>query len=176
MGPGIDTRTHSHVSHAEHSPPQTLRAALLCVALTLGISYAVVLPCFMLGLDWDVVIPLRLIVVVAPAVSAVITTRLVSGEAGLVNLLASFRKWRVGAHWYVLALSLFLALALASCGIRYVLDGTPVTITDTRPVAWVLGWIPLFLIPGLAEEPGWRGFLQPHLGWRLSGRLLPAES
>jgi len=65
-----------------------------------------------------------------PALAGLIVTGLVSGRAGLRDLLSRSLKWRVGAWWYAAALLLIPLLAAMSSGCCGV--------TASRPRLW--GW------------------------------------
>lgn len=96
-----------------------------------------------------------------PIAAGFLLTALISGKAGLRQLLRRFILWRVGVQWYVVALFGFPLLLWL--GVLVVVPGAW---TAFRPSA-LLSYIPLFVfqlfISALAEEPGWRGFALPHL-------------
>jgi membrane protease YdiL (CAAX protease family) len=114
--------------------------------------------------------PLVLVALFAgPSVAGLLTTGLVSGRAGMRELLLRLLRWRVRARWYVAALLLapflvttvLLALSLLSPGF------IPGIVTTDNKIALLLfgiGWG--LLGGGLVEELGWTGFAVPRLRLR----------
>jgi membrane protease YdiL (CAAX protease family) len=99
-----------------------------------------------------------------PSVAGVLMTSLVSGRAGLRELLARLTTWRVGRRWYAVALlapplmviSVSLALSFFSP------DFLPaIFITNEKPA--VLSGVIAGLIVGIFEELGWTGFAIPRI-------------
>ena len=114
--------------------------------------------------------PLVLVALFAgPSVAGILTTGLVSGRAGLRELLSRLLRWRVGARWYAAALltapflvtTVLLALSLLSP------EFIPGIVTTDNKIALLLfgiGWG--LLGGGLLEELGWTGFAVPRLRLR----------
>lgn len=106
---------------------------------------------------------LQLPFVFTPVASAYWLTHRLYGEAGVQALTARLGIARVGVRWWAAALGVFALLAAVALGVRYFHDGAtpaaPSVDLATAPLLLVF----LFVFPGLTEEPGWRGFLQPHL-------------
>ena len=100
-----------------------------------------------------------------PFIAVFIVLALTRGWAGVRDLLASIVRWRVGLHWYAVALVFPVAITLVALYLNVLFGGTTPTAADFA------GWytLPLIfltttLIKGpLTEEPGWRGFLLPRL-------------
>lgn len=99
-----------------------------------------------------------------PTVAGLLMTSLVSGRAGLRELLVRLTTWRVGGRWYavalltapVLVMAVSLALSLFSS------DFLPaIFITDEKPA--VLSGVAAGLIVGIFEELGWTGFATPRI-------------
>lgn len=95
--------------------------------------------------------------------AAVITAVLVSGKAGLVDLVKRMVRVRVAPVWYAVALFGPLAISLAAVGI-YRLFGGVIALDASVTTAMV----PIFLLNEFAlflgtEELGWRGFALPRL-------------
>lgn len=102
-----------------------------------------------------------------PFLAALVVLSLTVGKPGVMALLRSMVKWRVGWRWWLVALGLppllnFLGSYLA------VLFGAPAP-TMAQLAEWpnILIMFPIFLLlPGVGgawEEPGWRGFALPRL-------------
>jgi membrane protease YdiL (CAAX protease family) len=102
-------------------------------------------------------------------VAGLLVTGLVSGRAGLRDLLARLLMWRVGARWYgvalltapLLAAAVFSALSLRSR------DFVPTIVTTDDKVSLLLLAVAAGLGGGLPEELGWTGFAIPRLRQRL---------
>ncbi|MFW5963825.1 MAG: CPBP family intramembrane glutamic endopeptidase [Natronomonas sp.] len=77
-------------------------------------------------------------------------------------------RWRVGWKWWAVAAGLPIAAALIITLVLLVVRG-PVDLGQALPSPLLFVGIFLFalvLSGGLNEEPGWRGFAQPHLNER----------
>ncbi len=97
-----------------------------------------------------------------PPVAGILLTGIVDGRAGLRQVLSRLLRWRVGAHWYAVALmpapllaaAVLLALSLTS----------PIFTTDDKAAVLLSG-----IAAGLTtvlEELGWTGFAVPRLRLR----------
>jgi membrane protease YdiL (CAAX protease family) len=101
-----------------------------------------------------------------PSVAGLLLTGLVHGRAGFRELLSRLLRWRVGAHWYAVALLtsplLVTPLLLAFSLISPVF--LPGILTAADKVSLILSGIVTGLIfGGLMEELGWTGFAVPTL-------------
>jgi uncharacterized protein len=106
-----------------------------------------------------------LAVLVGPSVSGILLTGLVHGKAGLRDLLARMRRWRVGARWYAVAL---LTAPLLSTAVLIPLSRispvfSPGLFASDAKVSFVLMGIVVGLVVGIFEELGWTGFAVPTL-------------
>jgi membrane protease YdiL (CAAX protease family) len=100
----------------------------------------------------------------APTLSALIAVAVVPGGGGIPRLLRPIARWRVGIHWYALALLGPTALFVVGDVVRMVLGlALPphwLTVPDAAAIAFLVG----ALIAGsFGEEVGWRGLGQPRL-------------
>lgn len=108
----------------------------------------------------------------APSIVALSLTARSEGGASVSALLRRVVQWRVGARWYVFALSYTVVVKLAVALIHRAATG-----------AWPrFGDLPLYIIPvaiafstpvQAGEEIGWRGYVLPRLAERLG--LAPAS-
>lgn len=108
----------------------------------------------------------------APSIVALLLTARSEGGAGVRALLRRLVQWRVGARWYVFALSYTVVVKLVVALIHRVATG-----------AWPrFGDLPLYIIPvaiafstpvQAGEEIGWRGYALPRLTERFG--LAPAS-
>jgi CAAX protease family protein len=116
----------------------------------------------------------------APGIAAVLVTAILTGRAGVRDLLRRFLIWRVGLQWYMIALFLIAVIILGGIGLHLLFGG----VTPTIPAAgssWVnTGFVfVVFIVLGVllnTEEIAWRGFALPRLqaryGVLLAGLLL----
>ena len=91
-------------------------------------------------------------------------------RGGIKRLVSGWGKWRVGALWYLIALSpLFIAFLTA--GSFIILGGTPVY--PERPVGFplLMSFIISVITGAAGEELGWRGFLLPRLQKRFNALI-----
>jgi membrane protease YdiL (CAAX protease family) len=97
-----------------------------------------------------------------PTVAGLLMIALVGGRDGLRGLLDRLLQWRVGAHWY--------AVALLSSDFR-----APLLDAEAK-AATIFGALAAGLVVGLFEEIGWTGFATPRLrrqyGMALTGIML----
>jgi membrane protease YdiL (CAAX protease family) len=100
-----------------------------------------------------------------PSVAGLLLTGVVSGRAGLRELLSRLLKWRVGACWYAVALLLaplvfatvHFALSLASPAFL------PSIVTVRGTTSLLVFSIAGAIAVGVFEELGWTGFAVPTL-------------
>ena len=93
-----------------------------------------------------------------PAAAALIVTVCTEDRAGVRALLARIAIWRVGQHWYVIALGLPALLTLGVIGLQIALGAPPMLQLSARSPLTLL----LFVLV-IGEELGWRGFALPRL-------------
>ena len=97
--------------------------------------------------------------VLLPALSAIMVSAVSDGKAGVKALVRRLGIWRVGLRWYIVALGLpavigFIAMRLA------ILLGSPVLERGSSAIFFL---IPLLFVLAIGEELGWRGFALPRL-------------
>lgn len=104
-----------------------------------------------------------------PNIAAILVLVFIVREKnGVRNLLSGWRKWRVGAVWYLAAFSPLLVSFLAS-GILLLLRGTrPTAPVEPLALALFITFMISTFTGALGEELGWRGFLLPNLQHRYS--------
>ena len=97
---------------------------------------------------------------VGPSVAGILVTALMSGRAGLRELLSRLLRWRVRARWYAAALlpaPFLVTTALLALSV-FSPEFTPGIVTADNKIALLLfgiGWG--LLGGGLLEELGWTG-------------------
>ena len=101
-----------------------------------------------------------------PALAAFVVTRMVEGKEGTRNLLRRrILRWRVGIHWYLIAVfGMPIVYVAAACFVlrmeplEALMEDWPLLFTTYLPKV-----VMVFLIVSLWEEIGWMGFALPRL-------------
>jgi membrane protease YdiL (CAAX protease family) len=130
------------------------------------------LPAFFLlafALTWAT-IPVGVFMAAGPLIAAIVVTAIVDGRRGLRGLGARCLRWRVGWQWYAAAVSIPLAVVLASGGFNVLFGAEESAVRDLEISGLMLIFTMRLVFPffsPIAEEPGWRGFALPRL---LDGR------
>jgi uncharacterized protein len=149
---------------------------VLAFAISWGCILIVIGPGTFLGIKQmpEALLPLVYLAMLAgPSIAGILLISLVSGRAGLRELLSRLLRWRIGARWYAVALLIDPLLATVTL---FALSFTspaflPAIITSTGKVSLLLTGIVAGLVVGFFEELGWTGFAMPRL--RLRYGLLP---
>jgi membrane protease YdiL (CAAX protease family) len=106
-----------------------------------------------------------------PSVAGVVMTALVSGRAGLRELLGRLARWRVGAGWWAAALligPILVAAVLFALSV-YSPDFVPGLLTTEDKFGLLIFGLAWGLVGGgLLEELGWTGFAVPTLRRRFN--------
>jgi membrane protease YdiL (CAAX protease family) len=147
-------------------------AGLTYFALTFLISWGGMLLVgsrgILAGTNWqtDPLFSLAVLAMLAgPPVAGILLTLIVFGKAGLSELLSRLLRWRVGGHWYVVAillaplLELTVLLALARIAPVFL----PSIVTADNKASLLLAGIAVGLVGGFVEELGWTGFAIPQI-------------
>jgi membrane protease YdiL (CAAX protease family) len=103
-----------------------------------------------------------------PSVAGMLLTGLVCGRAGFRELTSRLLKWRVGWHWYAVAI-LFAPLYMAAALLALSLISPvfiPSIFASGNRVSLLLSGIGAGLMVGIFEELGWTGFAIPRLRLR----------
>jgi membrane protease YdiL (CAAX protease family) len=128
-------------------------------------------PGILAGANWqtDPLFPFAVLAMLAgPPIAGILLTVLVSGKAGLRELLSRLLRWRAGARWYAVAL---LAAPLLSATVLFALslfspEFLPAIVTSDDKASLLLLGIAVGLGGGFVEELGWTGFAIPRLRLR----------
>jgi len=108
-------------------------------------------------------------ILAGPAVAGILLTGLIDGRAGLRDLLARLRRWRVGARWYALALLPAFVIAATNLVLSLVSsDFRPALFASDHKIGILMLAVGPSLMFGFCEEMGWTGFAVPHLRLRHS--------
>jgi len=100
----------------------------------------------------------------APTLAALLVAGFIVRKAGIRSLLRPVIRWRVGIHWYLIALAGPSILFVAGDLIRLLADAPLPTSWFAIPSAGAAAFLLGALIAGsFGEEVGWRGLGQPRL-------------
>jgi uncharacterized protein len=120
--------------------------------------------------DVERLFPFALVLLFAgPSIAGILMTGLVSGRAGLRELLSRLRHWRVGARWYAAALltgPFLVAAVLWALSLNSPVFAPGIVTTDDRVSLLMFGLAWGLMGGGLLEELGWTGFAVPWLRLR----------
>src|SRR5438270_9137292 len=103
-----------------------------------------------------------------PALASLVVTAIITGRAGVGQLLRRCVQWRVGIQWYLITIFGFLLVYLVGYSVFLgvnlplaLLAQSPLLLTVFLPQA-----VFIILTASFAEELGWRGFALPRLQQR----------
>lgn len=96
--------------------------------------------------------------VLIPPAAALVATGFSRGLAGIVRLLASLGRWRVGARWYLAALGIPFLGTLAIDVVGLLLGAASLDRIFGALTASALLIPVVVVVPAMLEELGWRGF------------------
>jgi membrane protease YdiL (CAAX protease family) len=97
--------------------------------------------------------------ILLPALSAIIVSAITDGKAGVKALLGRLGIWRIGLRWYIVALGLPAVIGLIAMWLAILL-GSPVIERSSSAIFFLS---PMLFILAIGEEVGWRGFALPRL-------------
>jgi CAAX protease family protein len=104
-----------------------------------------------------------LVLVLSPAISALIVTGLTKGRAGIGALLGRYRIWRVGPGWYAVALLLPAVTYLGAFSVNMLLGRSGAAVPPLPSVLTTFVAALVFEFVFNQEEIGWRGFALPRM-------------
>ncbi|WP_222263692.1 CPBP family intramembrane glutamic endopeptidase [Modestobacter marinus] len=105
-----------------------------------------------------------------PMLAALLVLAGVSGRRGISGLWAQLSRWRVGCQWHLVAAGIFLVVHGAALAVSAAIGvgmADPGTVLSVGTLVGI--WIPLVLLGGQWEEPGWLGYLLRRLRDRVVG-------
>ena len=98
-----------------------------------------------------------------PTIAAFLLTAITEGRSGVKALWGRFWNRNLSLKWLLVTLLILEGLNLAANLVARLVDGQPYPIVDTSSPLWT--YIPLFLqafvVSGMVEEFGWRGYVLP---------------
>lgn len=120
--------------------------------------------------DVERLFPFALVLLFAgPSIAGILMTGLVSGRAGLRELLSRMLRWRVDTRWYATALltgPLLVAAVLFGLSLVSPVFLPGIATTHDRVALLLFGLAWGLVGGGLLEELGWTGFVVPKLRLR----------
>lgn len=103
--------------------------------------------------------PTQLPGLLGPALAAVVVTAAVDGVAGLRDLSARMRRWRVAARWWLLCAGTVLLAWLVVLLTEDAVDWSRAAEYSGTPNLGLLAtFLLIWVVNGFGEETGWRGF------------------
>jgi uncharacterized protein len=143
--------------------PMRRHPLLSFLLLTFGLSWGYeLIVIVLLGLPTNPwVFPVAFI---GPSLAAFIMTAVTEDRAGVIRLLRSYLRWRVGWCWYFLVL---VAVPLLQIGVDLMVTRS-FNVVGAMTSTFVLSYGTGLLVGGpLGEEAGWRAFALPRLQKRM---------
>jgi hypothetical protein len=128
-------------------------------------------------ISWSFVIPADgALIPYGPMIAAFIVLAVVAGRRGVTGLWKQMTRWRVGWNWWLLAPGVLIAVHLCAFMINIALGARIVNTAHVASVPVYLSAtvLPLVLLGGQWEEPGWMGYAQRRLQDRFVGSVLKA--
>jgi hypothetical protein len=111
-------------------------------------------------ISWAFVIPAGgALIAYGPMIAAFIVLAAVSGRRGCADLWQQMTRWRVGWKWYLIAPGLIIAAHLCAVVPRLAIGAEIVNVAHLQSLpAYLAVVVPLVLVGGQWEEPGWLGY------------------
>jgi membrane protease YdiL (CAAX protease family) len=98
-----------------------------------------------------------------PTIAAYVAVLATRSQAPLREFHSRLFRWRVAARWYVIAVALPVAIALASLAIAIVVNPELPRALSFRPWYMFFPLLLMMVVGGGLEELGWRGVAQPEM-------------
>jgi membrane protease YdiL (CAAX protease family) len=106
---------------------------------------------------------LPFVLILIPAVLAVLLAGMTGGASGVRALLGGLTRWRVSLRWLLIVIAAPFAMRLAISLIALLLGLIPsIQLRPLTPAEAVL-LVVIFIIGAIPEELGWRGYVLPRL-------------
>jgi hypothetical protein len=128
-------------------------------------------------ISWSFVIPADGgLIPYGPMIAAFIVLAVVRGRDGVAGLWRQMIRWRVGWKWWLLAPGILIAIHLGAVMINIALGAKIVNTAHVASLPLYLSAtvLPLLLLGGQWEEPGWMGYAQRRYQERFIGSVLKA--
>ena len=128
-------------------------------------------------ISWSAVIPADgALISYGPMIAAFIVLAVVAGRSGVAGLWKQMARWRVGWKWWLLAPGVLIAAHVCALMINIALGARIVNTAqiESLPVYLSAIVLPLLLLGGQWEEPGWMGYAQRRYQERFIASVLKA--
>ena len=101
--------------------------------------------------------------VIGPALAAFFVTAFTEGKSGVRALWRRFWNRNLSLKWLLVTLLGYEVLRLVTTLAFRTIDGQPYPLVDTSNPFWMIipSFLTSFIISGMAEEFGWRGYVLP---------------
>jgi uncharacterized protein len=130
-------------------------------------------------ISWSFVIPAQGgLIPYGPMIAAFIVLAAVAGRGGVAGLWKQMIRWRVGWKWWLLAPGVLIAVHVCALMINIALGAKIVNTAHiaSLPVYFGATVLPLLLLAGQWEEPGWMGYAQRRCQERFAESVLKGNS
>jgi uncharacterized protein len=144
--------------------------------LAFGFSWLIFIPLALQGFVSGIPASVHMLGAYGPLLSSILTTDLISGQAGLKELLSWVAHWRIGSIWLLVSLLSPVVLFLITVSFSALMfkDWSSLAhfgrFTELTGISGFTGWALWIITFGLGEEVGWRGFALPRLQKRYNAR------
>jgi hypothetical protein len=128
-------------------------------------------------ISWSFVIPADgALIPYGPMIAAFIVLAVVAGRSGVAGLWKQMTRWRVGWTWWLLAPGVLIAVHVCALMINIALGARIVNTAHVASLPLYLSAtvLPLLLLGGQWEEPGWMGYAQRRYQERFVASVLKA--
>jgi hypothetical protein len=128
-------------------------------------------------ISWSFVIPADgALIPYGPMIAAFIVLAVAAGRGGVAGLWKQMTRWRVGWKWWLLAPGVLIVVHLCAFMINIALGARIVNTAHVAslPVYLSATVLPLLLLGGQWEEPGWMGYAQRRFQDRFVDSVLKA--
>ena len=133
-----------------------LRQYQLSIFFSLSLAFSVGVAAFAMTLGDE---NIAILTIFSPTLAAIAMTALLSGKAGLRELLVKQTRQGVSLQWLVIAMILFPLVATFSIWLHSLFGGAPLALRTTALLPQMI----VILLIGIGEEYGWRGYALPKL-------------
>lgn len=130
-------------------------------------TYAVSWSFFLIGKQLDI-LPVILLGVWTPSLTAIILTLFFMGRKGLKQFLGRFGRTKIRWYWWMALLFLPMSMNMVGRSLWEWYEYGQASFEFLPLKYWLGAFLPAILIAGLGEELGWRGFALPRLQKRFT--------
>lgn len=140
------------------APVTTNKQVITFFVLTYTLSWLL----FFIGMQTEIM-PVIMLGIWAPTLVSIGLTSFYFGRKGLLQLFGRFKRTNIKWYYWVILLLLPITIHFIGRSIWQLFYDGSINPFHLSPKYWLSAIIPSFLIAGLGEELGWRGFALPRL-------------